>query len=211
MIKARTALLPILLSAGVLVPPAMATAQTSAPPPLPPVDLGQTNILDGEGAPGALLEVISFGSIADRLANDKGDAAPGDNHQSIASFVLHPILVSSTVIAGAHPGLEVLVPISRVDNDFASGGSGERTGIGDTTLAPFLEWSPQKPGPGTVSLRLALQFVAPTGSYGSARAVNTGQGSWQFSPYAATTWRASKEWEVSARRHLRSERLGAIN
>ncbi len=174
-------------------------AQTAAPPPLPPLDLGQTNILDGEGKPGALLELIAFGSAADRLADAAGDATPGTNHQRIASFIVHPIFVADAAIAGAHPGIELLVPVSRVDNQFAAGGSGVHTGLGDITVAPFLQWSRSDPGPGAVSARLAVQVVAPIGDHAPVRPVNTGQGGWQLSPYLAVTWRAFERWEVSGR------------
>lgn len=113
-----TRLIPILLATVLITAPVL--AQTAAPPPLPPIDLGQTNILDAEGKPGGLLEVISLGSFANRLTNGTGDNAPGRNRQRIASLVMH-------------------------------------------------------------------------------RAVNTGQGAWQISPYLAVTWRASDRWEVSAR------------
>ncbi len=175
-------------------------AQTAAPPPpLPPLDLGQTNILDGEGTPGTLLELIAFGSVANRLATAAGGAAPGSNHQRIASFIVHPIFVAEATVAGAHPGIEVLVPVSRVDNQFAAGGSGVHIGLGDTTVAPFLQWSRSDPGPGAISARLAVQVVAPSGDHAPTRPVNTGQGGWQVSPYLAVTWRASDRWEVSGR------------
>ncbi|WP_375382425.1 transporter [uncultured Sphingomonas sp.] len=174
-------------------------AQTAAPPPLPPLDLGQTNILDGEGRPGALLELIAFGSTADRLADAAGGAAPGTNRQRVASFIVHPIFVADATIAGAHPGIELLVPVSRVENQFAAGGSGVHIGFSDITVAPFLQWSRSDPGPGSVSARLALQIVAPVGDHAPVRPVNTGQGGWQLSPYLAVTWRASRRWEVSGR------------
>ncbi len=89
-------------------------AQAAPVAPLPPLDLGQTNILDGEGGPGRLLEIITFGSGAGRLADAEGHAAPGSNDQQVVSAVLHPILVSGASILGAHPGVEVLVPVSYV-------------------------------------------------------------------------------------------------
>ena len=187
----------LLLVAGLLARPAHAQVEATPRPSLPAIDLGQTNIVDAEGGPGALLEIITFGSIADRLVDGKGKDVPGRNRQRIASLVLHPILVSEASLLGAHPGMEVLLPLSRVDNDFAMG-AGRRTGLGDITVAPFLQWS-GRPMPGAVSVRLAMQFVAPTGDYSRERPVNTGQGAWQLSPYLAVTWRASERWELSAR------------
>ncbi len=188
-------LMPIPLAMFLITEPVH--AQAGALPPLPPIDLGQTNILDAEGKPGGLLEIISFGSFANQLTDGSGDNAPGRNHQRIASLVMHPIFVDKSSIFGAHPGLELLVPVTRVENDFAMGG-GRRAGFGDVTISPFLQWS-AAPKAGAVSVRLALQAVAPTGSYSSRRVVNTGQGAWQVSPYLAATWRASDRWEVSAR------------
>lgn len=179
---------------------ASVSAQTAPPPPpLPPVDLGQTNILDGEGKPGALLEIIGSGSIANRLTDDQGDRVPGRNRQRIATAIVHPIFVSKVQIAGAHPGVELLLPLSRVENDFSGPGAGSHTGLGDVTVAPFLQWAKADPGPGSVSARLGLQVVAPVGDHDPGRAVNTGQGGWQLSPYLAATWRPSARWELSGR------------
>jgi len=184
-----------LLAAGLIAGPV--PAQTAAPPPLPPIDLGQTNILDAEGKPGGLLEVIPLGSLANRLSTGTGEPAPGRNRQRIATLVLHPVFVTESLIFGAYPGLEMLVPATRVDNQFAMGG-GRTSGLGDVTISPFLQWSAE-PKSGAVSIRLALQAVAPTGGYSRSRSVNTGQGAWQVSPYLAVTWRTSNRWEVSAR------------
>ena len=174
-------------------------AEAAQTEPLPPLDLGQTNILDGEGAPGRLLEIITFGSGAGRLTDADGRSIPGDNDQQIISAIAHPILVSAASILGAHPGMEVLVPISYVNNGFAASGAGHDTGLGDMTVEPFLEWSSPHPKAGTVSARLALGVIAPTGDYRASAAVNTGQGGWQVSPYLAVTWRVSSRWELSTR------------
>ena len=187
-----------MVSLAALMLGASKASAAQAPPPLPPLDLGQTNILDGEGQPGALLEIISAGSIADHIADDHGDHAPGLNRQRIASLIIHPILVSDTVVAGAHLGIELLVPLARTDNDFAIRG-GRHTGFGDMTIAPFLQWAPAHPDAGSLSARFGFQFIAPTGDYDAHRMVNTGQGAWQLSPYLAMSWRATDRIEISER------------
>ena len=192
------AILPLGLSLALaLGPPQCAKAGPTEP--LPPLDLGQTNILDGEGGPGRLLEIITFGSGAGRLADADGRSVPGENNQQIISGVAHPILVSAATVLGAHPGVEVLVPVSYVNNGFTASGAGHDTGLGDMTVEPFLEWSSPHPKGGTVSARRGLGLVAPTGDYHAAAAVNTGQGGWQVSPYLAVTWRVSARWELSTR------------
>ncbi len=174
-------------------------AEAGPTEPLPPLDLGQTNILDGEGGPGRLLEIITFGSGAWRLIDADGRSVSGDNDQQIISVIVHPILVSGASVLGAHPGVEVLAPLSYVNNGFAAEGAGHDTGLGDITVEPFLQWSSPHPKAGTVSARLGLGVVAPTGDYHPAATVNTGQGAWQVSPYLAATWRVSAQWELSGR------------
>ena len=191
------AFVPFGLSLALVLGPRGADAGQTEP--LPPLDLGQTNILDGEGGPGRLLEIITFGSGAGRLADADGRSVPGDNDQQIISAIAHPILVSAASVLGAHPGMEVLVPVSYVNNGFAASGAGHDTGLGDVTVEPFLEWSGAHPKAGTVSARLALGVVAPTGDHHAAEAVDTGQGGWQVSPYLAVTWRVSARWELSSR------------
>jgi hypothetical protein len=174
------------------------SALAAGPVPLPPADLGQTNIQDGDGGPGALFELITLGYGANRLTNSRGASVPGSNQQQIEAAVLHPIFVANTSWLGAYPGVEVLVPFSHVYNDFAGTPSASASGLGDITVAPFLQWS--KIGPkNNLSLRAAVQFVMPSGKYGYVNPVNTGQGDWQVSPYLAATWHLSPEWELSAR------------
>lgn len=174
------------------------SALAAGPVPLPAADLGQTNIQDGDGGPGALLELITLGYGASRLTNSSGGSAPGSNQQQIEAAVLHPILVANTSWLGAYPGVEILVPFSHVYNDFAGAPSASSSGLGDITVAPFLQWS--KIGPqGNLSLRAAIQFVMPSGKYRYVNPVNTGQGDWQASPYLAATWQVSPKWEFSGR------------
>lgn len=173
-------------------------AQAQSAPPLPAIDLGQTNILDGEAGPGAVLEGIGFGSISDRLVDADGNTVPGRNHQRIGGLILHPVWISSASAIGAHPGVEFLVPFTRVDNDFAAGGSGFASGFSDITIAPFLQWF-SSPRTGSLSVRLAMQFVVPSGRHRAQDAVNVGQGAMQWSPYLSTTWRFAESWEFSSR------------
>lgn len=174
-----------------------ATAQTVVP--LPPADLGQTNILDGEGGPGGLLEIIAAGSFANRVVDGTGHSLPGDPSQRSAALILHPIYTTRLELLGGWFGGEMLVPLSTVAVNPGSGGSHFATGVGDVTLAPFLQWSPQSGTARALYTRLGLQIVAPLGERQSARPVNVGSGVWQFSPYLAVTKRISKNWEASGR------------
>ena len=180
-----------------MVAASLATAADVAT--LPPADLGQTNILDGEGGPGSLLEIITLGYGADRLTGPDGHSVPGSNEQQIEGAIVHPIWTSSALFVGSHPGAELLLPITHIRNDFAAGRSGHASGLGDMTIAPYLQWSQPHPSAGAVSMRLGFQIVAPTGHYNVNETVSTGHGGWQLSPYLAATWRVSDRVELSAR------------
>lgn len=179
---------------------AIGSAAAAAPVvPLPPADLGQTNILDAEGGPGGLVEVIMAGSAANRLADADGHDLPGRQRQRTGAFVLHPIYVSHDRLVGAFPGVEVLVPVSVVHNQFGPGASGRASGIGDVTFAAFLQWSGPKDDPHRLSVRAAVQIVAPTGAYHAGAPVSLGAGVWQVSPYVAVTKRLPGRLEISGR------------
>lgn len=167
--------------------------------PLPPADLGQTNILDGEGGPGGLLEIIATGSVANRIADADGNAVPGHPMQRSATLVLHPVYTSRLKVLGGWLGGEALVPVATVTVDPGGGQSHSATGVGDVTVAPFLQWSPPPGTERALSIRAGLQIVAPSGGHRSARPVNVGSGAWQVSPYLAVTKRLAGAWEVSGR------------
>lgn len=177
------------------------TARAGAPAgpvPLPPTDLGETNILDGVGGPGALLEMTTTGYSANRLTDSQGSSLPGSNEQQIETVVLHPILVAPTSWGGAYPGVDVLIPFAAVRNDFGGAPAASAHGLGDIAIASSLQWS----GIGAeenVFVRLALKVVVPSGKYSYDQPVNAGQGDWQLSPYVAMTWRMSPRWEFSGR------------
>jgi hypothetical protein len=182
--------------AGMFMP---AISWSGTPIPLPPADLGQTNILDGEVLPGAMFEVIGYGSGANDLKDENENTVGGRNRQRVYSLILHPVYVWNSKFLGAYPGVEVLIPFAHVQNNFSVPGSGSDAGPGDLTVAPFLQWSPSNFTKGSLSVRVALQISAPTGDYHTSEVVDTGHGSWQLSPYVATTWRITDRWELSDR------------
>ncbi len=175
------------------------TTQASPPVGEPQVDLGQTSFLDGEAGPGALLEVIGDGTSAGYFTDPSGGRLPGRHKLWTGSLTIHPAYVSDWPLLGGHLGVEALFPFVVVHQNV----EGERKitlgAIGDITLAPFVQWSGGSLFGRPLSVRLALQFVAPTGAYSPARVTNIGQNAWQLSPYLAMTWRTTEQWEISGR------------
>ena len=190
-----------LFAVAALFGPGLVTQAAERVPPVsePQVDLGQTSFLDGEAGLGGLLEIIGNGTAASYLTNANSQSVPGRNQLWSASVTVHPAYLSNTPFLDGHLGAEALVPLVLVHAN--TGGQPETTvgGVGDITLAPFIQWSGGSLLGQPLSARLALQVVAPVGSYVPGRMVNIGQNAWQLSPYLALTWRVTEHWEVSSR------------
>ena len=165
----------------------------------PPLNLGQTSFLDGEGGPGFLLEAIGLGTVDSYAVDGSGRALPGPNKQWSANVTLHPVYASPANLLGGNPGIEFLFPFSVTH--LAVPGQPETTqgGVGDVTISPFIQWSGGSLLGKPFASRLAVQGVVPSGSYNASRLVNAGTNVWQVSPYYALTWRPLDRWEVSLR------------
>jgi hypothetical protein len=165
----------------------------------PQMDLGDTSFLDGEAGQGALLEIIGEGTAAAYLTDGSGRALEGRNKEWSSTVIIHPAYVSGVAVLGGHLGGELLVPFAAVHLNLNQGPSTTEGGVGDITFAPFIQWSNLQLLGRPLSARLAMQFVAPTGTYSRTRDINMGQNAWQVSPYLAYTWRPTNRWELSGR------------
>lgn len=170
-----------------------------APVNLPPLDLGQTSFLDGEGGPGLTFETIGFSSVAGYATDASGRAAPGTNRQWSANVTLHPIYVSKLEVLGGNLGFELLLPLSLTHLEAPGSPKTTQGGVGDLVIGPQIQWSGGRLFGRPFSSRLALQGVLPSGSYSAQRAVNAGSDVWQISPYYAFTWKPFEAWEFSTR------------
>jgi hypothetical protein len=166
---------------------------------LPPLDLGETSFLDGEAGQGLLLEVIGAGAVAGDFTDASGHALAGRRQLWSSSVTVHPAYVSNLPVLGGRLGADVLIPLVAVHLDVPGAPATTRGGVGDISSSLFVQWSDDKLLGRPFSMRLALQGVAPTGSYAQNRLINTGQNAWQVSPYWAFTWRVTSGWEVSGR------------
>ena len=165
----------------------------------PPLDLGQTSFLDGEGGPGFVFETIGLGTVDGYATDGAGRAVPGTNKQWSANVTLHPIYTSTLRLLGGNPGLELLFPFSLMHVDVPGHPVTSQGGAGDIIFSPFIQWSGGTLFGKPFASRLAIGGVAPAGSYTASRFVNAGANVWQISPYYALTWRPLQGWEVSAR------------
>lgn len=166
---------------------------------LPPLDLGQTSFLDGEGGTGFTLETIGFGIVAGYATDASGRAVPGRNRQWSGNVTLHPIYVSTVPVLGGHLGFELLQPLSLTHLQMPGSPNTTQGGAGDLSAGLHVQWSGGTLFGRPFSARLALFGVFPSGSYSANRSVNAGSDVWQVSPYYAFTWQPVSRWEVSAR------------
>jgi hypothetical protein len=178
---------------------ATSSARAASPVPQPPIDLGGTSFLDGEAGPGALFEVIGNGYVAPYFTDASGRRVAGTNRQWIGSVTFHLAYVSDLPLAGGLLGAEVLIPVATLHLDVPGIPKATEGGLGDVTFAPFIQWTRLTVWQRPLSIRLAIQGVAPTGRYSPNDPINPGSDAWQVSPYLAFTWRVSDRWEISGR------------
>ena len=165
----------------------------------PPLDLGQTSFLDGEGGPGFVFETIGLGTVDGYATDGAGRAVPGTNKQWSANVTLHPIYTSTLTLLGGNPGLELLFPFSLTHMDVPGHSVTNQGGAGDIIINPYIQWSDGKLFGKPFSSRLDIGGVLPGGGYTAGHLINAGSNVWQVSPYYALTWRPLQDWEVSAR------------
>lgn len=170
--------------------------------PLPPVNLGGSNFLDGVARPGAFFRGFVSAGSAPRFYDDNGRSRPGAHSLSTVVAVTHAGFLLPHRVLGGYWGADLLVPVVHVtvnhDGDVASA-----TGLGDVVASPLvIQW----PGahvdarPAFAS-RLSLSLVVPTGSYNQRAGVNTSSGVFSVNPYYAFTVMLTDKLETSWRFH----------
>jgi len=196
----RTIVLWLVCAAAAMIGvAATSSAWAASPVPQPPVDLGETSFLDGEAGPGGLFEVIGNGYVASQFTNASGRPVAGTNQQWIGSVILHLAYVSNVPFASGVLGAETLIPVSTLHLDVPGVPQATEGGLGDVTVAPFIQWIRLPVRQRPLSVRLAIQAAAPTGRYSPNDPINPGSDASQVSPYLAFTWRVSDRWEISGR------------
>lgn len=169
---------------------------------LPPVNLGDSNFLDGVAGSGLLLEETIEYYHANRFTDFKGIKIPGDN--SVVNWIslTHVAYLTKWKILGGYYGFEALLPVLRVNLDTDLGIRGHQSGLGDLTLSPFIiQWMDHKIFNMPYFHRIDFPFILPTGRYDKDSAVNIGSHLYSFNPYYAFTLFITPKLETSWRFH----------
>ncbi len=112
---------------------------------LPPVNLGDTNFLDGVAGPGLLVEETFEYYHGYRFTGRRGQKLSGDNYVDSLLSSTHVAYLTEFKILGGYYGVEAVVPVAYLDVDTDLGLRGSRVGVGDLNLSPFLvQWTDQK-------------------------------------------------------------------
>lgn len=171
------------------------------------INLGSSSFYDGFSTldPGVtVLQYVRHNDLNTiKDANGHASSAFVDPQINVTTSVTQISIVSPLHLAGGVLGFDVLLPVTRIDSRFGSGGTQLRdngTGIGDLTFGPFIQFKPfMSHGHPVASIRVALDAIAPTGDFNRYRDLNQGSGYWSFNPYLAVTVLPAKGWELSAR------------
>ncbi len=78
---------------------------------LPPVNLGETSFLDGEGGPGLLTHEPVDLYKAPRSAGPSGETLPGRNTTVTLSALTHLLYSPPIPVFDGYWGVEILVPV----------------------------------------------------------------------------------------------------
>ena len=168
---------------------------------LPPVNLGQTNFLDGVGGPGLLVEEWLDYYAAPRFTGSGGQKLPGDNDLKSLVWLTHVAYFTKFRILSGLYGVEFLVPVAYLDAATNLGLRGHTAGVGDLIISPFiLQWEHRLWGRPYYH-RLDLGFIAPSGAYSRNDTVNVGSRVFSFNPYYAFTLKLTTKLETSWRIH----------
>lgn len=189
-----------LLTAAMLISgwSGLARAQVS----LPPLNLGNTNFVDGRALPGIMFQQTLIGAGADSFRDNSGDRQAVPDELSTLALATQLAWLSEHKLLGAHWGAEFILPLVHVDLQITPALGSSRTGFGDLFLSPLvLQWPEQELLGRPLWQRLNVNVSVPVGSYQSSRMANPGTNTYRINPHYAVTWMATDQWEVSARLH----------
>ena len=169
---------------------------------LPPVNLGETNFLDGIAGPGLLLEQTIEYYHANRFTDSKGNKIPGANSLESWLSLTHLAYLTKFKILGGYYGFEALLPVVWVDLDTDLGIDDHKGGAGDLIFSPFiLQWVDHQIFNMPYFHRINFVFILPTGNYDKNSAINIGSHLYSFNPYYAFTLLITPKLETSWRFH----------
>lgn len=169
----------------------------------PALNYGATTISDGGPVPPGLylVEYIQYADARSPRDSD-GTPIPGGARVTALANLNQIFWLSERKILGAHPGVDLVLPLVALSGSGALGAaplSANRGGPGDLVFGPALQWNGGSLLGRPLHSRVELLATLPTGVYDPAYAVNPGARHWTLEPYYAFTWAFAEAWTTSAR------------
>ncbi|WP_322044689.1 transporter [Paraburkholderia sp. J67] len=189
------------------------------------IDLGATTFNDAFGSvePGwTTIQLLQYENN-NHFYTNTGSQSPAFKNAELHAFVWLPQLIYTSPLhfLGGALGLTALLPVTSLNshsdeiNPYAPTLTA-RSGFGDITFGPFLQFAPIISGGRPVFVqRFEFDVIAPTGAYDPNKLVNPGSGFWSLNPYWSATFLPTAKTEVSVRLHylynLRNDNPGINN
>jgi hypothetical protein len=172
----------------------------------PNLNLGLTSFLDGGLPAGPGFYVLQYLQVytANRLKDGRGVNFPTPKTEASAVVPATQFAYFSNIKIGpANLGQNLVIPwVVSADADNGLGSLKAKTGVGNFTIGPFIQFDPIMGANGPLFVqRIEFQILAPTGVYDRTAAVQPGSNFWSFDPYWAGTLYLTPEWTVNARLH----------
>ena len=173
------------------------------------INLGNTSFFDGFSSlkPGvALLDYFQY-NHANSLTDSYGGNSSAFDHPVLNSTIdiAQISWASKWSIKGNRLGMDFILPVVGLSSSYGPNGgafTNNGTQLGDITAGPFLQFKPLMVQDHPVlSVRLAVDFLAPTGGFDKRITVNQSSGFWSLNPYFAATFLPGPKWEFSTRTH----------
>ena len=169
---------------------------------LPPINIGNTNFMDGRALPGTMFQQTIIAADANSFNDNNGDTQPAPDALRTVGIATQLAWLSDRKLFGANWGAEFILPLVHVDLDVLPGLSSRKGGFGDLFLSPLvLQWPEKKLLSRPFWKRFNFKFTVPVGEYDRNRLANIGTNTFRINPHYAATWMFSDRWEVSARFH----------
>ncbi len=177
-------------------------SQALAQVTLPPINIGNTNFLDGRALPGIMFQQTVIAADANSFSDNDGDTQPAPDGLRTVGIATQLAWLSEHKLLGATWGAEFIRPRVHVDLDIAPNIGDRRAGFGDLFLSPLvLQWPEKKLLGRPFWQRFNFNFTVPIGRYDRKRAANMSTNSYRINPHYAATWMFADQWEISARFH----------
>jgi hypothetical protein len=179
-----------------------ALSSVSAQVTLPPINIGNTNFMDGRALPGTMFQQTIIAADANSFNDNNGDTQPAPDALRTVGIATQLAWLSDRKLFGANWGAEFILPLVHVDVDLLPGVSSRKGGLGDLFLSPLvLQWPEKELLGRPFWQRFNFNVTVPVGEYDRNRPANIGTNSFRINPHYAATWMFADRWEVSARFH----------